>query len=108
MEIHIKSSKLVKINVEFLWFGQVDTVNEKFQAIVCIESKWYENTHLTEYSPKTDWNPKLYIENSGFEKMNEDISYHICLEDQRTLITETRISEGKFMRIFNENLSKSD
>ena len=87
-------AKIVQINVEFIWFGSIDTVNERFQALVCIQSKWYENTILEQYDSKLDWNPLLYIENASYEKIKEDISYNISLENDKTLITETRFAEG--------------
>ena len=90
------SKKIVRINVEFEWFGQIDTANEKFQCRVRIESKWYENEIMTEYNSKQDWSPLLYIDNCSYEKMNENVSYEIVIHENKTLITEIRISEGVF------------
>ena len=96
MESTTSTKKIIRISVEFQWFGQIDTANEKFQCRIRIESKWYENELMTEYNSKIDWNPLLYIENCCYEKLNEDVSYEIIIHDNKTLITEIRISEGVF------------
>ena len=89
-------SKLVSVNVEFKRFGSIDTVNEKFQAEVTIESKWYEDEIITEYKPKSNWNPRIFIENVSFEKLTEDITYEIDVIGGKTLITEIRTAQGIF------------
>ena len=96
MESTTSTKKIIRISVEFQWFGQIDTANEKFQCRIRIESKWYENELMTEYNSKINWNPLLYIENCCYEKLNEDVSYEIIIHDNKTLITEIRISEGVF------------
>ena len=57
-------AKLVEVRIEFMSLGEVDTMNEKFQAIVKIKSKWIENENIKDYDPKEYWNPKLFIENA--------------------------------------------
>ena len=60
----MKSSepKNVEITVCFLSFGEIDTMNEKYQAEILIEAKWTLFQECdSHYDPKTDWNPKLYV-----------------------------------------------
>jgi len=56
--------RIIEVYIEFIQIGEVDTMNEKFQAIVKIKSKWLENEIITDYDPKEYWNPKLFIENA--------------------------------------------
>ena len=91
-----KSLRIIEVQIVFLQIGEVDTINEKFQAIVKIKSKWYENEILSEYDPREDWNPKLFIENALYDKFQEEISYDLKVCDDKTLITETPISKGVF------------
>ena len=47
----------VQVVVGFLRLGEIDTMNEKFQAEVFIEAKWVDNDQpITEYDPKVHWN----------------------------------------------------
>ena len=39
-------AKLVWVRIEFITFGEVDTLSEKYQAEVKIRSKWYLLTNL--------------------------------------------------------------
>ncbi len=93
----VPNCKLIKVYVEFKWFGSIDTVNERFQAGVLIESKWFSDELVTEYNPNTDWNPKIEIENASFEKINEENEYEIEMIDNKTLITEKRYVQGNLI-----------
>ena len=60
------TTKYVEISVCFLSFGEIDTMNEKYQAEILIESKWSLSKTSpgqisSVYDPKEDWNPKLYV-----------------------------------------------
>lgn len=90
------STRIVECSIEFLQIGEVDTMNERYQAIVQTKSKWYENESITEYNPKQHWNPKLFIENASHEKFQEDISYTVTNLSDKTMITEIRLSKGTF------------
>ena len=46
------SKKLVEIFVQFCRIGEIDTINEKYQAEVCIEAKWIEKQEMTVYDAK--------------------------------------------------------
>ena len=91
-----KTQRIVECSIQFQQIGEVDTMNERYQAIVKTKSKWYEEEIITEYDAKKNWNPKLYIENALHEKFQEEVSYEAQVEEKRTLITETRISKGLF------------
>ena len=96
---HIKSIKIIEVKIEFVAIGEVDTMNEKYQAQVKIKSKWVENEIIDEYDPDEHWNPKLFIENA-FHDLKEEIHYKATkYDDKRTLITETRISKGSFCSV---------
>jgi hypothetical protein len=55
--------KTVYVNIDFKRIGVIDTMNEKFDAEVCIESRWIQKENIIRYNPDEHWNPKLYIEN---------------------------------------------
>ena len=38
--------RIIEVYIEFIQIGEVDTMNEKFQAIVKIKSKWIENENI--------------------------------------------------------------
>ena len=61
--------RVVECSLQFLQIGEVDTMNERFQAVVLIKAKWYESDKITDYDPKKYWNPKLYIENASYDKL---------------------------------------
>ena len=60
---------VVESAFEFTSIGEIDTMNERFQAEVIIESKWKLNPDQVEnediynnnadYNPKKHWNPRL-------------------------------------------------
>jgi hypothetical protein len=52
--------------IEFVRIGEIDTMNDKFNAEICIESKWIEednNIDIYNFNPENYWNPGLFIEN---------------------------------------------
>ena len=61
MESLNSTLRIIEVRIEFIQIGEVDTMNEKFQAIVKTKAKWYENSIIAEYDPKEHWNPKLFI-----------------------------------------------
>jgi hypothetical protein len=88
--------RLVRVMIEFTKLGEIDTLNERFQGVLTIESKWIEtrDTEKTEYDPSKHWNPKLFIENA-FQEPKETISYSVSRNSDNTLtITETREAKG--------------
>jgi len=89
------SIKLVEILIQFCRIGEIDTINEKYQAEICIESKWIDKETITVYDPKKHWNPLLQIENA-IAIHSEQVDYHI-IRDQDSdynIITEIRYFKG--------------
>lgn len=89
------AAKIVQIRIEFIQVGEIDTMNEKYNAKVKTTAKWQDTKVTDKYDSKTDWNPELYIENAISDKFQESVTYSQSKEDP-TLITETRISSGFF------------
>lgn len=90
-------ARLIWVRIEFVTIGEVDTMNEKFQAEVKIRSKWYDQGDFTEYDKNKNWYPKLYIENA-LHDVKEEISYSVTrLEDDKCMITETRVAKGFYL-----------
>jgi len=44
--------RIIEVRIEFIQIGEVDTMNEKFQAIVKTKAKWYENSIIAEYDKR--------------------------------------------------------
>lgn len=93
---------VVQTAFEFTSIGDIDTLNEKFQAEVIIESKWKidpmtepDILNKGEYDPKKNWNPKLFIENALTVK--EEVTFEISVEDNKDCyVTEIRTVSGLF------------
>ena len=87
--------KVVNVAIEFLKIGEIDTMNEKYQAEARIESRWHEKQQISEYDRKKHWNPELYIENI-LQETKEQIRYEISndLRNGGVTITEIRTVKG--------------
>lgn len=94
--------KIVEVRFECIGIGELDTINETFQAELIIRSTW--NSPINDlndsnaYDPKKDWNPNLSIENAVVIK-SENITYKLekssdSLDNFR--ITEVRRVKGVF------------
>jgi hypothetical protein len=55
---------IVQVTVEFVKMGEIDTINEKYNAEIIIEAKWITKDIIEVYNPEQHWNPQLFIENS--------------------------------------------
>jgi hypothetical protein len=96
-----KQTRIIEVKIEFLSIGEVDTMNEKYQAEVKITAKWFETEDIVKYNRKKNWNPKLYIENA-LHDLKEDIKYKVTKVENKTVITEIRFCKGlnfKFRKI---------
>lgn len=71
--------RYVQVTIEFVRIGEIDTMNEKYNAEIFIESKWIENNGILEYSPEKHWNPQLFIENA-LQEPKEKIKYSLTRE----------------------------
>jgi hypothetical protein len=88
-------AKLIEVRIEFLSFGEVDTMNEKFQAEVKVRSRWYDDEDIEIYDKSIHWYPKLFIENA-LHDVKEEISYQVDKLNDKSIITEIRIAKGSF------------
>ena len=68
--------KIVQVTVEFVKIGEIDTINEKYNAEIIIESKWITKDIIDVYNPEQHWNPQLYIENI-LQESTEKIKYKL-------------------------------
>ncbi len=95
---------VVTCSLQFIQIGEVDTVNERFQAIIELEAKWEDNkipdNSLNKIFQSTDWkewDPKIFIENSLYDKNNiEEITFFATKISNTIQVTETRIIKGSF------------
>ncbi|UJR07959.1 hypothetical protein I4U23_012238 [Adineta vaga] len=111
----IQSDRTIQVYVRlvFLRIGEIDTLNEKYQAHASIESRWIvsfdqfssieqdrllngKSLVLEKYT-ETHWHPQLYIEN-GLGDLKEQIKYSAKLNkiDKEIYICEHRIVKGLF------------
>jgi len=81
--------RIVLVNFEFIRIGEIDTMNENYNAEICIESKWIEKDLIQNYNPDQHWNPRLFIENA-LQEPKEKIKYNIIREGDEQWIIETR------------------
>ena len=58
---NLRKQRVVQVTVEFIRLGEIDTMNEKYNAEICIESKWIEKDLIQNYNPEQHWNPQLII-----------------------------------------------
>ena len=92
--IENKNLKIIQVQILFLSFGEVDTMNEKFQAQVKITANWLENEIIDKYNPDVHWNPKLFIENA-FPDLKEEVTHKTKFIDEKTTqIIQTRMAKG--------------
>ena len=74
--IDISSPRTVQVTFEFTRIGEIDTINEKFNAEIYIESKWIETENIQSYDPEKNWNPQIYIENT-LQEPKEKVKYSL-------------------------------
>lgn len=86
--------KYIRITFEFIRILEIDSINEKYTAEICIESEWYEDDEIVEYSTDKNWNPKLFIENSL--SITEKIKYSVKKDIDKYVVTENRFIRGTF------------
>jgi hypothetical protein len=95
---------VVTCSLQFIQIGEVDTVNERFQAIIELEAKWEDNkipdnslNKIFQSKDWKEWDPKIFIENSLFDKNNiEEITFFATKISNTIQVTETRIIKGSF------------
>lgn len=97
-------AKLVEVRIEFVSIGEIDTMNEKYQAEFRIRARWYDDEEIFEFDKRRHWYPKLFIENA-LNDVKEEFTYHVARVDDKTIITETRIAKGSFWGKLNDRIN---
>ena len=85
-EDNLIEKRTVQVNFEFYRIGEIDLMNEKYNAEICIESKWIEKDLIQNYNPEQHWNPQLFIENA-LQEPKEKIKYNIIREGKYLFIS---------------------
>jgi hypothetical protein len=90
-----QQARKVFICFEFSKIGEIDTLNERYQAVFHIEIRWIEQEIIEKYEPDKHWNPKIYVENV-FQEIVENKKYTTqpIPQTNYTLITESRRIKG--------------
>ncbi len=86
---------LVKVAFEILCIGEIDTIQETFQANLRIYSSWHADQDFNgDYHPAIHWNPHLYVDN--VVRCNQNVRYEVkFMSDQNHYaITEIREVDG--------------
>ena len=78
----------VKIFIEFIKIGEIDVINESYEAEINVECRWITNEEIKNYDPTIHWNPSLYVENLLTE-IKQTIYYKIEPEkSENKIITQ--------------------
>lgn len=91
----VSTPRDLQVNIDFLNIGQIDNLNEKFEAEIRIESTWCEYSDLIVYDPEKHWNPRLYVQNL-LNETKDIIKYRVHKETDCLVIKEIRIIRGNF------------
>jgi hypothetical protein len=101
MEVERVNARQVEICVEFFRIGEIDTMNERYNAEFNIEAKWIDfNMAITDkYDTKVHWNPQIFIENAlnTVQTVNYDLEKRA---DGAILVTERRNIKGLLYTLF--------
>lgn len=91
----------VGIRVSFTKIYDIDTLNQRFQAEILIESQWFDPkvNSLKQDANSLDWTPELYIENAISES-NHEIFRKIIDQNSKLKVYQVQKIKG----IFWENL----
>jgi hypothetical protein len=95
----IFNKKTVHVSFEFLTIGEINTLEETFEASVNIECRWtMDDLTEDEFDARIHWNPQLYIDNAI--NIKDNVSYEVIRENGLSLVTERREVKGKFFTAF--------
>ncbi|CAF1336233.1 unnamed protein product, partial [Didymodactylos carnosus] len=102
--VDTRNATVVFIRLIFLRIGNIDTLNEKYEAEAYVEATWFDKSFHPEvqgsaidYNPKVHWNPELVIDNNVGE-LKQEIFYTVIQhpEEQSSEICEHRTMKGTF------------
>lgn len=104
IEVECKKEKPIQhdvtIDIRFMRIGEIDGMNEKYQAEIFIEACWEEKSYINKYDPAIHWNPMLYIENLLTE-IKTTVDYSVDYDEYgNCIITESRNIKGILKRVF--------
>jgi hypothetical protein len=91
-----KNARNVYVSVQITKIGDIDTMNDRYQGVFEIESRWIDDELIQKYEPSKHWNPRIYIENI-FQDINEEIKYEIVeriFQSKQTIVVEKRKAKG--------------
>jgi hypothetical protein len=92
----------VYVHASFTKIHDIDTVNQRFQAEVLIESRWHDSSlKSTKDLASIEWKPEIYIENAVNDP-KEEVSYKIVMDKQTNLLMVSEIRKVK--GLFHEHL----
>ena len=87
---------VVKFFVVFLRLGEIDNVQERFQADAYIESCWEDDSiEGKKFDPNIHWDPEIYIENV-VGNFKQDVKYRVEKSGKKTRVYEMRKVKGFF------------
>ena len=88
---------VVQLHVVILKVGDIDNVNEKFQADAYIEACWEDDSidSRSTFDPRHHWEPELFIENA-VGNLKQDINYKMIRRDGKVFVCEMRMIRGIF------------
>jgi hypothetical protein len=103
---------VVQLHVVILKVGDIDNVNEKFQADAYIEACWEDDSidSKSTFDPRRNWEPELFIENA-LGSLKQDISYKMIRRDGKVFVCEMRMIKGIFwekLELYDFPLGKFD
>ena len=95
--------KEVQVRIEFISFGDIDTMNDKFNAEVRIASRWIDDKtdfgdeRVFEKDKKFKfWHPNLFIENALTIQEEKCYTIEPLEKGLGSMVTETRTAKGYF------------
>lgn len=96
------TARKVFVTVNMIKLGDIDIMNERYQAVFNIELKWFEKSNeLTQdkYDPKKNFNPQIHVENI-FQDIMEDVSFEVTKlpSSEYSIVTEKRRIKGNKLR----------
>ena len=100
-QLHFKETmqrdykRIVSIGIQFDRFGEIDTMNEKYQADIKIVATWEDDKMFDKYNEDIHWNPELSIENIITEtKKTTKYAVEKNYRTNRTKVTQIQNIKG--------------
>ena len=94
-----KHVRLVLVSIEFVNIGEIDVMEERYDAEIKIKSRWYDDEEIEVYDSMVHWNPRFFIVNA-MPDVKQDINYRVEKLDGKSIVTEIRVAKGNFWERF--------